>query len=78
MGPQLAVWRANVMTGGQQSFPAWLEIAFSDALCLCEGLAPLLSAQTARLIRSSLIPPLPNHELVMEDQLFTARSSQTG
>ena len=44
MGPQLAGWRANVMTGSQQSFPAWLEItAFSDALRLCQGTtAPLL------------------------------------
>ena len=38
LGPQLAGWRANVMTGIQQSFPAWLDITVLDEqLRICRG-----------------------------------------
>ena len=38
LGPQVAGWRANLMTGIQQSFPAWLDItALSDELRICRG-----------------------------------------
>ena len=61
MGPQLAGWRANVMTGSQQSFPAWLEItAFSDALRLCPGHHGTIACRRKRHDSSAqaLIPPL--------------------
>ena len=54
-------WRANVMTGGQQSFPAWLEItAFSDALRLCPGHHGTIACRRKRHDSSAqaLIPPL--------------------
>ena len=61
MGPQLAGWRANVMTGSQQSFQAWLEItAFSDALRLCRGHNGIIVGLCKRHDSSAqaLIPPL--------------------
>ena len=38
LGPQLGSWRAKLLTGIQQSFPAWLDItALSDELRICRG-----------------------------------------
>ena len=59
LGPQLAGWKANVMTGIQQSFPAWLDItALSDELRICRGQNGTLFALRKRhdLEASALLP----------------------
>ena len=59
VGPQLAGWKANLMTGIQQSFPAWLDItALSDELRICRGQNGTLFALRKRhdLDPSALLP----------------------
>ena len=59
LGPQLAGWKANLMTGIQQSFPAWLDItALSDELRICRGQTGTLLALRKRhdLDASALLP----------------------
>ena len=59
LGPQLAGWKANLMTGIQQSFPAWLDItALSDELRICRGQNGTLFALRKRhdLEASALLP----------------------
>ena len=59
LGPQLAGWKANLMTGIQQSFPAWLDItALSDDLRICRGQNGTLFALRKRhdLEASALLP----------------------
>ena len=58
LGPQLAGWRANVMTGIQQSFPAWLDItALSDELRICRGQnAPFFVCANGTTYPPSLAP----------------------
>ena len=59
LGPQLAGWKANLMTGIQQSFPAWLDItALSDDLRICRGQNGTLFALRKRhdLKASALLP----------------------
>ena len=59
VGPQLAGWKANLMTGIQQSFPAWLDItALSDDLRICRGQNGTLFALRKRhdLEASALLP----------------------
>ena len=59
LGPQLAGWKANLMTGIQQSFPAWLDItALSDDLRICRGQNGTLFALRKRhdLDASALLP----------------------
>ena len=59
LGPQLAGWRANVMTGIQQSFPAWLDITvLSGELRICRGQNGTLFALRKRhdLDPSALLP----------------------
>ena len=59
LGPQLAGWKANLMTGIQQSFPAWLDItALSDELRICRGQNGTLFALRKRhdLDASALLP----------------------
>ncbi|MEE2696185.1 MAG: PAP/fibrillin family protein [Cyanobacteriota bacterium] len=61
LGPQLAGWRANVMTGIQQSFPAWLDItALSDELRICQGQNGTIFCLRKRhdLSAQALLPPL--------------------
>ena len=59
LGPQLAGWKANLMTSIQQSFPAWLDItALSDDLRICRGQNGTLFALRKRhdLEASALLP----------------------
>ena len=59
LGPQLAGWRANLMTSIKQSFPAWLDItALSDELRICRGQNGTLFALRKRhdLEASALLP----------------------
>ena len=59
VGPQLAGWRANLMAGIQQRFPAWLDItALSDELRICRGQNGTLFALRKRhdLEASALLP----------------------
>ena len=61
LGPQLAGWKANVMTGIQQSFPAWLDItALSDELRICRGQNGTIFCLRKRhdLTAQALLPPL--------------------
>ena len=59
LGPQLAGWKAKLMTDIQQSFPAWLDItALSDELRICRGQNGTLFALRKRhdLDASALLP----------------------
>ena len=59
LGPQLAGWRANLMTSIKQSFPALLDItALSDELRICRGQNGTLFALRKRhdLEASALLP----------------------
>ena len=59
LGPQLAGWKAKLMTEIQQSFPAWLDItALSDELRICRGQNGTLFALRKRhdLEASALLP----------------------
>ena len=61
VGPQLAGWRANLMAGIQQRFPAWLDItALSDELRLCRGQNGTIFCLRKRhdLSAQALLPPI--------------------
>ena len=62
LGPQVAGWRANLMTGIQQSFLAWLDItALSDELRICRGQNGTIFCLRKRhdLSALALLPPVP-------------------